>query len=98
MQRLRLTFVLVSFLFIGLLIADVMLLKQSPELIPLFLRHLLPILHGTFIIGFGIGLPLILISALFGWGQVVLLLNKQISPHLVKSNWLNALYIFLGKP
>ena len=59
-------------------------LTRHPALIPRFLTHMLPSLHGMLILGLGLGLPLMLISAILGWGQLLLLMHGQISPHLAR--------------
>lgn len=83
--------------FAGGIFLNYELLQQSPELLPLFLKHLLPLCHCTLILGFGLGLPLILIATLLGWGQLLLLVNGQISPHLGKEGLFKVLHTLFGK-
>lgn len=77
-------------LFVGLTIVGNLFLfhalneacKQEPLLASYWVTSLLPLLQGTLMIGIGLGLPLILLSGILGWGQLVLLMHGQISPHL----------------
>lgn len=77
--------------FLTLSCATADLLQQDPSLIPLFLTQMLPVLHGTMLLGIGFGLPLIIVAAILGWGQVMLLMTGQISPHLEQEGLLKAL-------
>lgn len=66
-------------------------LKQDPSLLPFFFAHMLPVLQGSLILGIGFGLPLMLLSGILGWGQLLLLMHGHISPHLGKEGLLKVL-------
>lgn len=48
-------------------------------------------------IGIGLGLPLALIAAILGWGQLALLIKGNINPHLGREGLVNTLGILLSK-
>lgn len=48
-------------------------------------------------VGIGLGLPLVLIAIILGWGQCALLIKGNVSPHLGREGLVDTLHILLSK-
>lgn len=48
------------------------------------------------LIGIGLGLPIALVSLLFGWVQLILIIEGLIPPHLSSKGFIEALYQLIG--
>jgi hypothetical protein len=74
-------FFLASMLLVGIgYILDAQL-HSAPHLVEYLVIQVLCALNCLSMIGIGLGLPIILIAAILGWGQLVLLMTGNVSPH-----------------
>lgn len=73
------------------------LISQEPTLSVLLVFQSLNFLSSFMLLGIGLGLPLVLIASILGWGQLALLLSGNINPHLGREGFINVLKILFSK-
>ncbi len=49
------------------------------------------------LLGIGIGLPLLLLASVLGWGQLLLLMSGNIDPHLAKESFFDVIKTLFSK-
>jgi hypothetical protein len=47
------------------------------------------------LLGVGLGIPLVLLATLFGWVQLILMMNGVILPHLSSKGFIDAVYTLI---
>lgn len=67
------------------------LLAHHTELTSLFLVQCMNTLSCYFLLGIGIGLPVIILATILGWLQLILLLSGNVNPHLAKEGFFKVL-------
>jgi len=73
------------------------LILQHPPLFSIFIAQCINTLGCYSLLGVGIGLPLLLLASILGWGQLVLLFYGDIDPHLSQEGFFKVLNTLLSK-
>ncbi len=63
----------------------------------LLFSQIINMLGCYFLLGIGIGLPIVLLATILGWIQLVLLLSGNINPHLAKEGLFHVLNTLFSK-
>lgn len=89
-----LVFLIAVFLMLFL---QIMPLMNHTSLGVLFFSQLTNIFAGYFMLGIGIGLPMVLLAGTLSWLQILLLLGGQIDPHLGREGFVKVLKTLFNK-
>jgi hypothetical protein len=69
----------------------------EPSLQPSFFGYCFSFFNSFLCVGIGAALPFVLIASMLGWGQLALLIQGNINPHLSREGFVNTLGILLSK-
>lgn len=79
------------------LTAKISYIVMSKQLAILFFSQFSNLLANYILVGFGMGLPLVLLASVLSWLQLLLLLAGEINPHLAKEGFVNVIKTLFNK-
>ncbi|MGD9592993.1 MAG: hypothetical protein AB7V32_10775 [Candidatus Berkiella sp.] len=90
------------FAILLMLIAVASLIYSTLSMVGLFaggllLSQLFTMLGCFVLLGFGAGLPIVILASVLGWLQLVLLISGNIDPHLAKESFMDVLKTIFSK-
>lgn len=89
------TWIFISASLLGFRAFSILLVE--PSLWPSLFGYCFSFFNSFLCLGIGLALPLILIASILGWGQLALLIQGNINPHLAREGLVDTLGILLSK-